>query len=221
MEPVEPEPTRWAFPPPEVAGDDDLVCIGGDLEPGTLLAAYRSGLFPMPVGPRGRKLGWFSPLHRGVMPLDGFHVSRTLRRSIPRFEIGFDTCMRDVMMRCGDRRRPHGWINEDFVDAYERLHRLGWVHSAEAWRDGRLVGGVYGVAIGGLFAGESMFHEETDASKVVLFQLVERLRAAGFSLFDVQWKTDHLASLGVMELDRGEYLARLAEAVDMPVIFPP
>jgi leucyl/phenylalanyl-tRNA---protein transferase len=218
--PVEPEPTRWGFPPADSA-EDDLVCLGGDLEPGTILAAYRAGLFPMPVGTTfGKKrLGWWSPDPRGILPLDGLHVSRSLRRALPSFEVRFNTVFRDVMMRCGDPRRPHGWITPEFINAYDDLHRTGWVHSAEVWRAGRLVGGVYGIAIGALFAGESMFHSETDASKAALVGLVSHLRDRGFTLFDVQWRTEHLATLGVIEVPRVEYLDRLANALAVPATF--
>jgi leucyl/phenylalanyl-tRNA--protein transferase len=216
--PREPEPTRWAFPPPESFGPDDLVCVGGDLTPGTLLAAYRTGLFPMPAG--RKRLGWWSPDPRGILPLDAMHVSRSLRKSCRKFEIRCNTDFRTVMSRCGDPRRPHGWINDEFIDAYDRLHRLGWVHTVETWRDGRLVGGLYGVAIGGLFAGESMFHEDTDASKVALVALVDRLNEGGFSLLDVQWKTDHLASLGVVNEPRFSYLKKLRTSLTKHCVFP-
>ena len=191
----------------------DVVAIGADLEPGTLLAAYRQGLFPMPFD--RRRIAWFSPDPRGILPLDGMHVSRSLRRSVRRFEVSMDTDFRGVMEACGDPSRSGAWITPEFVDAYERLHRLGWAHSIEVRRPGEheLVGGVYGVRIGGLFAGESMFHTATDASKVALFHLVGWLRAREATLFDVQWRTPHLATLGVIEIARTEYLARLEEAI--------
>jgi leucyl/phenylalanyl-tRNA--protein transferase len=217
--PADVPPNAWEFPSPDSADEHGLVCLGGDLEPGTLLAAYRQGLFPMPV-PAGRfmrarnVLGWFSPDPRAIIPLDGVRVSRSLRRSRARFEITSDTAFEHVMRACGDPRRPHGWITEEFVGAYTRLHQAGYAHSVEAWLDGELVGGLYGVAIGGLFAGESMFHTATDASKVALVDVVERLRAGGFGLLDVQWLTEHLASLGAVEIDRPNYLRRLAEVVD-------
>jgi leucyl/phenylalanyl-tRNA---protein transferase len=196
-----------------------LVSVGGDLEPGTLLAAYRSGLFPMPVD--RRRLGWWSPDPRAVIPLDGLKVSRSLRTSCRRYEVRVDTSLRTVIEACGDRRRPHGWITKPFVDAYERLHHLGWVHSVETFTPaGELAGGLYGVAIGGFFAGESMFHRHRDASKVALVALVEILRAGGMRLLDVQWQTPHLRSLGAIEVDRPQYLTMLADALACGGVWP-
>ena len=215
---MEPPPTRWAFPAP--LGDDDLVGLGADLEPGTLLAAYRSGLFPMPVGDpgAGAPLGWWSPVRRGVVPLDGLRVSRSLARSRRRFETRVDTAFEAVIDACADARRDHGWISAEIRDAYVRLHRLGWAHSVEAWSpDGELAGGLYGVAVGGLFAGESMVHCATDASKVALVALVELLRDGGAVLLDVQWQTPHLARLGAVEVSRADYLRMLAAALDRPL----
>jgi leucyl/phenylalanyl-tRNA--protein transferase len=189
-----------------------VVGIGADLEPGTLLAAYRTGLFPMRLGPGG-PLGWWSPDPRGVIPLDAFHISHSLRKSVRRFDVRVDTAFEAVMRGCADPTRPHGWIGEDFVAAYCALHDLGWAHSVEAWRDGELVGGTYGVAIGGLFAAESKFHRVRDASKVALLGLVETLREGGATLLDVQWNTLHLESLGAIAIPRDEYLARLADAL--------
>ena len=187
--------------------------MGADLEPGTVLAAYRGGLFPMRLG-RGGPIGWWSPDPRGIIPLDGLRVSRSLRRSCRHFETSVDGAFTDVMRACADRRRPGGWIDDSFVEAYTRLHELGWAHSVEAWTAaGTLAGGVYGVAIGGLFAAESMFHRETDAGKVALVTLVELLRAGGARLLDVQWVTPHLTSLGAVEVSRVRYLDVLAEAV--------
>ena len=172
----------------------------------------------MPVRAGGREvLAWWSPDPRAVLPLDGLRVSRSLRRSVGRFEVRVDTAFAAVVEACADPTRPGRWITRDVAAAYQRLHELGWAHSVETWSpDGRLVGGLYGVAIGGLFAGESMFHHRTDASKVALVALVERLRAGGATLLDVQWQTPHLASLGVVEIRRGEYLQRLVEAVHRP-----
>jgi leucyl/phenylalanyl-tRNA--protein transferase len=194
------------------------VC-GGDLEPETLVAAYATGLFPMPV--RRRTLGWWSPDPRGVLPLDGLRVSRSLRRSTRRFEVRIDTAFDDVVELCASLPRPHGWISRDIVRAYAQLHRLGLAHSVETWSsDGRLVGGLYGVAIGGLFAGESMFHLETDASKVALVGLVEHLADVPAALVDVQWSTPHLASLGVVDVTRVEYLRRLDDALGAGSTWP-
>jgi leucyl/phenylalanyl-tRNA--protein transferase len=154
-----------------------------------------------------------------VIPLEGLRVSRSLRRSTRRFGITVDAGFTDVMAACGDQRRSDGWIDRSFIAAYTRLHELGWAHSVEVWSDEpepRLVGGLYGVAIGGLFAGESMFHTASDASKVALVALVERLRAGGGVLLDVQWCTPHLASLGAIEITREDYAARLADAITHP-----
>lgn len=216
--PVEPPPSPWSFPPAESADDDGVVAIGGDLEPGTVLQAYRSGLFPMHVD-RGRTLAWWSPDPRGVLPLDGLRVTRSLRRSCRRYEIRVDTAFDDVVASCADPKRPHGWITPDIRRAYGRLHELGWAHSVETWsHDGRLVGGLYGVSVGGVFAGESMFHREPDASKVALVGLVEVLSSDGVPrLLDVQWTTDHLASLGAIEIPQNDYIGRLSAALDLPM----
>lgn len=217
--PVEPPLTVWGFPPATAADADGLVGVGADLEPGTILAAYRQGLFPMPVGRTG-PLGWWSPDPRGVLPLDGLRVSRSLRRSCRRYEIRIDTAFEQVIRACADPRRPHGWITDDIEVAYLRLHDLGWAHSLEAWTDdGELVGGLYGVAIGGLFAGESMFHRTPDASKAALVHLVQVLGGDDPTdrLLDVQWSTAHLASLGVVEVPRDTYLERLERSLALPL----
>lgn len=212
VSPIEPPPSRWAMPNNAPIDDSDIVALGADLEPGTLLAAYRQGLFPMPYDKR--RIAWFSPARRGIIPLDGLRVSRSLRRSMSRFEVRTDTRFRAVMEACADPARKGGWINRDFVDAYARLHELGWAHSIETYDDsGRLIGGLYGVRIERLFAGESMFHRATDASKVALVHLVEWLRDVGAELLDVQWTTPHLESLGAIDISRDEYLRRLASAV--------
>lgn len=218
--PVEPPPSAWAFPDAaSLDPDDDLVAMGADLAPGTLLAAYRRGLFPMPSGRRGSPVHWFCPVTRGVLPLDGLRMSRSLRRARRDYEIRVDTAFADVLEGCADPRRPAGWIDNSIRAAYTVLHELGWAHSVEAWRAGRLAGGLYGVAVGGLFAGESMFHRERDASKVALWGLVELLsdEYADRRLVDVQWNTPHLASLGVVDLSREDYLARLEEALAVPL----
>jgi leucyl/phenylalanyl-tRNA--protein transferase len=218
--PIEPPPSRWDLPHPSTADESGIVGIGADLEPGTVLAAYRSGLFPMPLR-RPRALAWWSPDPRGVLPIDGLRVSRSLRKACGQFEVRVDKAFDRVIAACADPRRPHGWIDPSIDEAYRRLHRLGWAHSVEAWTpDGELVGGLYGVAIGGLFAGESMFHHRTDASKVALVGLVDRLREGGATLLDVQWTTDHLVSLGAVDIPRDRYLDLLAEAITRPLPEP-
>jgi leucyl/phenylalanyl-tRNA--protein transferase len=218
--PVEPPPTRWALPSPEAAGASEIAGVGADLEPGTLLAAYRRGLFPMRLQ-AGGPIGWWSPEPRGVLPLDGMHVSRSLRRACRRFRVTVDTAFADVVRGCADPTRPHGWIDDEFARAYARLHELGWAHSIEVWdtgtHDPALAGGLYGVAIGGLFAAESKFHRVRDASKVALVALVELLRDGGGSLLDVQWTTEHLASLGAVDVSRAEYTRRLDAALRLPL----
>jgi leucyl/phenylalanyl-tRNA--protein transferase len=201
---------QWDFPDPRTAGDDDIVAVGADLEPGTLVAAYRAGLFPMRVQ---RRLAWWSPNPRGIIPLDGFHASRSLHRARRHFDVRVDTAFVDVLHGCADPRRPQGWIDDSFVGAYTRLHELGWAHSVEVWHRERLAGGLYGVRVGGLFAGESMFHRVTDASKVAVWATVELLAIDGASLFDVQWVTPHLASLGAIEISRQRYLDLLSGCV--------
>jgi leucyl/phenylalanyl-tRNA---protein transferase len=212
LNPVEPPPCRWELPDPNRADDQGIVGVGADLEPATLLAAYRAGMFPMRLGRRAA-IAWWSPDPRGVIPLDGFHASRSLRGARAHFEVTFDTAFGAVVAGCADPKRPHGWIDESFAAAYTRLHELGWAHSVEVWQEGALAGGVYGVRIEGLFAGESMFHTRRDASKVALWALVEALGLDGVSLFDVQWTTPHLSSLGAVDISRSEYLRRLRTAV--------
>lgn len=223
---IEPPPSRWIFPDDPAAlaaaaGHGEVVGVGADLQPGTILAAYRSGLFPMPV--RRGLMAWWSPDPRGIVPLagdgSGLRLSRSLRRSLRRFDIRIDTAFDRVLEACADKRRPGAWIDRNIVRAYRHLHQLGWVHSVEAWDPaGELAGGLYGVAIRGLFAGESMFHWQTDASKVALVGLVQLLRDAGDAgrLLDVQWATPHLASLGAVEVSRAEYHRRLGVALKQP-----
>jgi len=193
--------------------DSDIVALGADLEPGTLLAAYRLGLFPMLFDRRW--IAWFSPDPRGIMPLDGLHVLRSLRRSVGRFSVRMDTDFTSVMRACGDPHRARAWINRPFIEAYTHLHGLGWAHSIEIYApdSDTLIGGLYGVRIGRLFAGESMFHCTTNASKVALVHTVQWLWSMDATLFDVQWTTPHLASLGAVDITRAEYLERLADAV--------
>jgi leucyl/phenylalanyl-tRNA---protein transferase len=216
--PIEPPATGWVFPELTDSDADDLVGMGADLEPGTLLRAYRQGLFPMP-GDVADEMLWWSPVERGILPLGGLRVSRSLRQAVRRMEIRVDTAFAEVIAACADPARDSGWIDGAVVAAYTRLHELGWAHSVETWQDGRLVGGLYGVAVGGLFAGESMFHRVRDASKVALVGLVDLLRDehADRRVLDVQWETPHLASLGVVSVPRATYLAKLADAVQLPL----
>ena len=218
--PVEPEPSRWQLDLSQAQPEEDLVGVGADLEPGTLLRAYRAGLFPMGLGRHGRgPIGWWSPDPRGVLLPGDLKVSKSLRRSCRRFEVRVDTAFTDVMRACADPGRDGRWITPAVVRAYTDLHELGWAHSVETWQDGELVGGLYGLAVGGLFAGESMFHHATDASKVALVALAERVFADGDPgrVIDVQWSTPHLQSLGVTEVPREEYVARLGKALALPL----
>ncbi len=187
------------------------------LTPAHLIAAYSQGIFPMGVEGRIR---WFSPDPRGIIPLDGFRASKTLRQTYRsgRFEIRIDTRFREVMEACG-RREEGTWITPAIVRAYCRLQRLGLAHSVEAWREGQLAGGLYGVALGGAFFGESMFHRQGDASKVALVALVERMRARGFALLDVQYATPHLARFGAIELSHRQYMRRLEAALRLKCCF--
>jgi leucyl/phenylalanyl-tRNA---protein transferase len=217
--PIEPPASIWQLPDPlDAPAGEDLIVLGADLEPGTVLAAYRSGLFPMyvDVDDGTTVLGWWSPDPRGILPLDNLQVSRSLRKSIRRFTITMDTCFTEVMRHCASPERDSGWITDDFIDTYTSLHELGWAHSVEVWNaQGALVGGLYGIQVKGFFAGESMFHLERDASKVALVALVEYLKThAGPHLLDVQWATDHLRSLGVVEVSRTAYLQHLADVLN-------
>lgn len=194
---------------------DDLIGWSAQLTPELVLAGYPEGVFPMPVD---NVFGWFSPLDRGILPLDGLHVSRSLRRSAGRYRVSTDRACADVIAGCADPARPGGWISDRITEVYLELHRRGVVHSIEVWDEAdRLVGGLYGVRVGRFFAGESMFHHPVrgrDASKVALMGLVNILTTAGDVLLDVQWRTDHLAGLGVIEVPRMRYLQVLREAVD-------
>jgi leucyl/phenylalanyl-tRNA--protein transferase len=165
----------------------------------------------------GGEIAWFSPDPRAIIPIDdGFHVPHGLKRALKRgtFEIRIDQAFERVMRKCSQRKDT--WISEEVIASYVNLHRLGFAHSVEAWHEGELAGGLYGVAVGGAFFGESMYHDVTDASKVALHGLVERLRAREFVLLDTQWTTPHLEQFGALEIPRGVYLRRLAEAIDRP-----
>ncbi|HNV68379.1 MAG TPA: leucyl/phenylalanyl-tRNA--protein transferase [Candidatus Ozemobacteraceae bacterium] len=207
------------FPDPRQADRDGLLAAGGDLSPERLLLAYRSGIFPWTYDP----ITWWSPDPRAVFEIADFHVPRRLERTLRQgsFTITFDQAFRQVMSACAEPR-PSGeetWISPEFIDAYTELHRQGHAHSVEAWLEGRLVGGVYGVAVGGLFAGESMFHRVSNASRAALSILMRHLQARGFHLFDSQVITPATERLGVRQITRDEYLRRLAAVVDLPVSF--
>ena len=221
--PDEPTPAAAAVPAPTNPSDDvdvdvdalGLVSVGGDLAPATLLDAYRRGLFPMNL-PDGRR-GWWSPPERGVFLAGSLTVSRSLRKATSRFTFRVDTAFEAVVRACAAQPRPHAWIDDEIVAAYLRLHRLGWAHSVESWCDGELVGGLYGLAIGGLFAGESMFHKVSDASKAALVALVDLLDDDVDTLIDCQWLNDHLASLGAVAVSRAAYLERQRRALQRPL----
>ena len=214
---VDPPACLWEFPPADDADEHGIVGIGADLAPGTVLGAYRFGLFPMPVA-GAPTMAWWSPDPRGVLELDALRIPRSLRQATKRYEVRIDGDFTAVIDACRSTPRPGGWITPELRDAYVELAGLGWAHSVETYRDGELVGGLYGVSIGGLFAGESMFHRARDASKVALVELVRTLRCDGVEgrLLDVQWATPHLRSLGATDVPRAAYLARLQRALELP-----
>jgi len=191
------------------------------LEPDLLLTAYRRGIFPMAVNARGT-IGWFSPDPRAIIPLDDrFHIPHGLRRTLKKapFEVTFDRAFPAVIRECASHRKEGTWISRQILASYSRLHKLGHAHSVEVWANGELVGGLYGVHIGAVFFGESMFHRATDASKVALVTLVERLRQRSFVMLDTQWQTPHLQQFGTREIPRAEYLEILERAVAFPCEF--
>ena len=195
-----------------------------DITPDLLIRAYAAGVFPMAES-RGRaKIFWVDPDWRGVIPLDGLHVSRSLRKAIRRkhFDVRCDTAFCDMVRLCGEPApdRPDTWINTEIEDSYTELFEHGFAHSVECWRKGKLVGGLYGVSIGGAFFGESMVSREPDASKVALVHLVIRLRAGGYRLLDTQFLTDHLARMGATEIPRAAYHEQLADALQIETVFP-
>lgn len=209
------DPERWPH--------QDLVVASEGFSPAMVMDGYRCGVFPMPLQQEGYedRIWWWSPLRRGVLPLAALRVTRSLRKSARHYRTTVDQAFHQVLAKCADPRRPHGWIDAQIRAVYTELYLLGRAHSVEVWTpDGRLAGGLYGVSLGGLFAGESMFHDPEigrDASKVALLRLVELLGEDGIErIIDVQWQTPHLASLGVIEIDRDEYLALLAEAQTLP-----
>lgn len=191
------------------------------ITPDLLLQAYAMGLFPMAESREAGELRWIDPHRRGVFPLEGFHISRSLRRAILRadHQVTVNRDFAGVLAACADR--PETWINDEITRLYLALHRMGFCHSVEVWRDDLLIGGVYGVAIGGAFMGESMFSRATDASKIALAWLVHRLRAGGFTLFDTQFLTPHLASLGAVEIPRAAYRKQLEQALARQARFDP
>lgn len=203
---------------PDLADNDGLVAIGGDIRPERLLLAYRRGIFPW--YDENYPICWWSPDPRAIFELDGLHISRRLQRSIRsgRFTVTVDRDFSGVIHGCADREEGT-WIIPDMIAAYEKLHRLGHAHSIEAWHGGELAGGIYGVAVGGLFAGESMFTRVRDASKVALAYLVDHLRQRGFELFDIQFVTEHTTRLGAVEIPREQYLARLQKALRCSAVF--
>jgi leucyl/phenylalanyl-tRNA--protein transferase len=205
----------------ERANASGLVAVGGDLRPEWLLKAYRNGVFPW-YAP-GERVHWWSPDPRAIFELDGFHCSRRLRRTLRsgRFRVTVNQAFGEVIRGCADRPAAETWITEEMIAAYEELHRLGHAHSVEVWAGDALGGGVYGVAVGGLFAAESMFTRVRDASKVALAFLVQRLRERGFRLLDIQMRTGHTASLGAVEIPRAEYLRRLRAVLACEAVFAP
>lgn len=215
--PVDPGVSAWQLPDPSVAEPgQELIALGGDLSPAMLLAGYRAGIFAMP---EGSILGWWSPDPRGVLVPGEVHVSRSLNRALGCFTVSRNLAFARVLDACADPMRPHGWITKEYRQAYLRLHQMGWAHSIEVWdTEHSLAGGLFGVELGGLFAAESKFHHATDASKVAVVALADMLnrqRPHG-RLIDVQWSTAHLATLGVREISRIEYLKRAAFAQSLP-----
>ncbi|HLJ94480.1 MAG TPA: leucyl/phenylalanyl-tRNA--protein transferase [Gemmataceae bacterium] len=203
----------------DFADETGLVAIGGDLRPERLLKAYRGGIFPW--YDEGEPICWWSPNPRAIFELDSLYISRRLRRTLRsrRFQVTVNQDFGGVIRGCAQGRAEGTWITPEMIHAYEELHALGYAHSVETWDEDLLVGGVYGVAIGGFFAGESMFTQRSDASKVALVHLVERLRQRGFRLFDIQFLTAHTTRLGAVEILRAQYLARLRQALALPVTF--
>lgn len=226
MTPIEPPASPWVLPDPHTEeGPAELLGIGADLEPGTMLAAYRAGLFPMDVDLQTDEpaLGWWSPQPRGVLIPGTFALTRSLRRTSKRFTVTIDQSFHEVVAACADPARPHGWISDDFIDAYSRLFDLGWAHSVEVWSEESgcdvLAGGLFGIELGGLFAAESMFHTRTDASKVAVRALSDILGdapGAAARIIDTQWLTPHLESLGAVERSREDYLRSLPAALALP-----
>ena len=197
---------------PEPRPGQDVVAVSRSMSPALVLEAYRNGIFPWPV--RQGLVPWASPDPRAIFPLEPREWPRTVKRSFkPAFRVSFDEAFDDVMLACGEREGEGTWITPDIISTYSELHRMGWAHSVEVWQDAQLAGGLYGIAMGKLFAGESMFHRVTGASKVAFASCADRLRARGFTIFDVQVLTGHLGMLGCVEIPRDDYLSRAREAI--------
>ena len=215
-------PSRF-FPPAESADEDGLVCVGGCLDPEWLLDAYHHGIFPWPVFEDEKMHFWWSPDPRAIIEIGSLRISRSLGRTCrsQKFQITCDRDFAGVLRGCATAQDRPGetWLTPEMIEAYERLHHLGHAHSVEAWHEGNLVAGVYGLACGGLFAAESMFYSLRDASKVALVHLFHHITTRGYQLFDIQQLTEHTASLGAIEIPRSEYLRRLAEALKLDVTF--
>jgi leucyl/phenylalanyl-tRNA--protein transferase len=211
----------WRFLDPELANAEGLVGVGGNLRPQRLLEAYGRGIFPF--FDESSPILWWSPDPRAIFEMDGLRISRRLARTIRsgRFAVTFDRDFDGVIRGCAREGTDGVWITPDMIEAYSEMHGLGHAHSVEVWRDGELAGGVYGIAMGGLFAGESMFSRVSDASKVALAHLMEHLRRRGFVLFDVQFLNPHTESLGAVEISRRDYLRRLRAALRRPATFGP
>ncbi len=214
--------TSLFFPPPTATTEDGLLCVGGRLTPEWLLDAYRHGIFPWPMW-ADDPIAWWSPDPRAIIELNGLHISRRLRRTIRggKFQVSCDRDFRGVIQSCATaaNRQDNTWLLPNMIAAYWRMHELGHAHSIEVWHEGSLVGGTYGIAIGGLFAAESMFHHVTDASKVGVAALVAHLRARSFELLDIQQWTPHTGRLGAIEIPRTQFLQRLERAVNLSVTF--
>lgn len=206
------------FGRPESWPQRDLIGYSDEFDAALAFEGYRSGVFPMPIS--RREMGWWSPVERGLLPVNGLRVTRSLSKMVKRYVTTTDAAFDQVLARCADPSREGAWIDTRIAAAYRRLAQAGWAHSVEVWDEaGTLVGGLYGVHIGGLFAGESMFHDRLlgrDASKTALIRLALELDAAGVGLLDVQWLTEHLGSLGAYEVPRSEYLRRLSRVLDLP-----
>lgn len=215
---------RYEFPDPLIVPDEfgDLISLGADLEPSTLLYAYSHGLFPMyvdtsPQESGDKVLGWFSPAERGVFDVNNLRVTRSMIQSAKKYDVRVDTCFEDLMRMCMSVPREGGWINDDFVHAYVRMYELGFAHSVEVFHNNELVGGLYGLGFAG-FAGESMVHSARDASKVALMHLTTLMREQGATLLDAQWLTPHLETLGAVGLTRERYFEQLTQSLKLSSI---